>query len=519
MRVPTITWIDAGDGYQQATAAVPYDYAHPRGARFPLHMVRLPAADPAHKIGTLFVNFGGPGDPAAAWVRQGGRSLFPPQVLARYDLVGVDPRGTGQSRPVRCTASTREQQSLPYATARKFPVNRAQEAQAIAQVRRYAWECRARNGDLLDHVGTLPFARDLDVLRAALGDRRINLVGMSYGSFLGQVVANTFPTRTGALVLDGVVDPAWAGGPPGSISWVRQNGDLGSWQTLSQFFGLCAQAGPQHCAFAAGGAPQRKYATLAARLRATPLMIPVPGQAAVPLGYTELLSVTGFRLYVGVAWPLLAQFLQAAYTGDADSVAKIITEMFPPPAPGYDNLLDANTAITCGDTDNPRDPHRYGQVGRRRDATVAPYFGSRWAYFALDCAPWHGHASERYSGPWTARTANPVLIIGNRYDPATPYRNAVKVHCLLPNSTLMTVNGVGHAALFTSACAVRATVRYLLTGATPPAGTVCNQDTEPFDPASAAKAGSRALTSPQGLTEFTRLLPVAGSRPSSRRPD
>jgi pimeloyl-ACP methyl ester carboxylesterase len=196
-------WSDAGDGYQQAYATVPYDYAHPRGKTFRLKLVRLPAADPAHRIGSLFINFGGPGAPAAVTVRQIGKFLLPPQVLARYELVGVDPRGTGESQPVRCTASTREQLTFPYATAAKFPVTDAEQAEATRQVHRYATQCRARNGDLLDHVGTLPFARDLDVLRAALGDRQINYYGLSYGTFLGQVLANTFPTRTGALSTGG----------------------------------------------------------------------------------------------------------------------------------------------------------------------------------------------------------------------------------------------------------------------------------------------------------------------------
>src|SRR3712207_1846749 len=122
---------------------------------------------------------------------------------------------------------------------------------------RSAEECRARNGDLLDHVGTLQFARDLDVLRAAMGDSRINLYGLSYGTFLGQVVANTFPTRTGALVLDSVVDPDWASGPPGTISWIREGGATGSAETLDRFFDLCAEAGPPRCVFAADGDPER----------------------------------------------------------------------------------------------------------------------------------------------------------------------------------------------------------------------------------------------------------------------
>jgi pimeloyl-ACP methyl ester carboxylesterase len=132
--VPTIRWSDAGEGYQQAYAAVPYDYARPAGKTFRLKLVRLPATDRAHRIGSLFINFGGPGDTAAVKVRQIGRFLLPPPVLARYDLVGVDPRGTGESQPVRCTASTSEQLTFPYATAAKFPVTRAEQAEAIRQV-------------------------------------------------------------------------------------------------------------------------------------------------------------------------------------------------------------------------------------------------------------------------------------------------------------------------------------------------------------------------------------------------
>jgi pimeloyl-ACP methyl ester carboxylesterase len=479
--VPTVQWADAGDGYQEATVQVPYDYARPHGRTLGLHLVRLPAADPAHRIGSLFVNFGGPGAPAAGVVRAGGKNLLPAEVLARYDLVGVDPRGTGKSRPVRCTDSTAEQLSLPYATGQAFPTDSAEQVQAVGQATRLAVQCRARNGNLLNHVGTLTFARDLDVLRAALGDPRINLLGFSYGTFLGQVLANTFPDRTGALVLDGVVDPAWASGAPGSIGWIRANGDIGSWETLQRFFQLCAQAGQQRCAFAADGDPEHTFAELAARLRNRPLEITLPGRDPRPLGYDDLIILSSVMLS-SLDWPALGQFLHAAQSGDAQSVAEVLGQVLPPPTSEYNNYVDANAAIACGDTDNPRDPRRYGAVGHRRDATVAHYTGSRWAYLGLDCAPWLGRSTERHTGPWTARTRTPVLLLATRYDPNTPYRNAVRVHQLLPNSALLTVDGVGHAVeLPTSSCAAAATTRYLLTGATPPPGTVCGQDFTPFD--------------------------------------
>ncbi|WP_138735985.1 alpha/beta hydrolase, partial [Modestobacter excelsi] len=487
VQVPTIEWSDAGDGFQQATIPVPYDYARPDGRTLGLHLVRLPASDPDHRIGSLFVNFGGPGAPAAALVRAGGRDMFTPEVLARYDLVGVDVRGTGESQPVHCFDDPTQLHELPYVTGPSFPTTPAEETEAIAQAHRLAEVCRARNGDLLDHVGTLPAARDLDVLRAALGDSRINLVGYSYGTFLGQVVANVFPDRVGALVLDGVATPAWAGGRAGGISWLRNHSDEASADTLREFFRLCAEAGPQRCALAADGDPQQALAALADRLRAEPLTVSVAGRPPQQIGYDELVRFTfsAFGIYSPPLWPVLAEFLHAAVTGDTDTVAGILTDLAQFTLPGMEDYSTANIAIACADTDNPADSQRYGQLGRQRDRTVAPYAGSSWAHLALPCASWDGRSTERYTGPWNATTSNPVLLVSTRHDPATPYRNAVRVHDLLPHSALLTVDGVGHGAIDSSSCAKQVTARYLLTGATPPAGTVCPQDRAPFDPPSA----------------------------------
>jgi pimeloyl-ACP methyl ester carboxylesterase len=176
-------------------------------------------------------------------------------------------------------------------------------------------------------------------------------------------------------------------------------------------------------------------------------------------------------------------------------VAAVVAGLPQPPTPeGYVNYPDANAATTCGDTDNPDDPYRYGEVARDLDATSAPHVGSRWAYLGLVCAPWVGRSTERHTGPWDSWTRNPVLVIGNRYDPATPYRNAVGVHDLLPNSTLLIVDGVGHGSVGTSSCAAALTSQYLLTGATPPAGTVCPQDRGAFDPAPATALTSAVRT-------------------------
>ncbi len=170
VEVPVIAWSEAGDGYQQARIAVPSDYAHPEGPKFHLNAVRLPASDPEKRLGSIFFNFGGPGEGAAASVREGGKFILPPEVLARYDVIGVDPRGTGRSQPVRCLSGIKAQQNLPYAMGATFPTNARERVIAYRQAHRYARECHARNSDLLNHVGTLPFARDLDVIRAAMCD-------------------------------------------------------------------------------------------------------------------------------------------------------------------------------------------------------------------------------------------------------------------------------------------------------------------------------------------------------------
>ena len=480
--VPVIAWEDAGDGYQEATATVPLDYADPGGRSLDLHLVRLPATDPAQRIGTLFIDFGGPGIPGAATVRSGGGELFPPEVLARYDLVGVDARGTGESSPVRCVDDPAELQALPYATGADFPTTPAEEAEAVAQARSLAEACRARNGDLLDSVGTLPAARDLDVLRAALGDDRINLVGFSYGTFLGQVVANVFPDRVGALVLAGVVDPAWASGPPDSISWLRTNADQGSAEALQEFFRRCGQAGPDRCAFAASGDPERAFTDLLDRLRAEPLTVSVPGQPPRPFGSAELIRAahSTFGLYLPL-WAPFADLVQALSERVVDAVEDILTAFAEFRPPGMEDYTTANLAIGCADTDNPADPARYGELGRLHDETVAPHAGSSWAWLALPCAFWEGRSTERHTGSWNATTAAPVLLVNTRFDAGTPHRNAVRVHDLLPNSALLTVDGVGHDALATSSCAMDLTAQYLLTRATPPAGTVCPQDLDPFD--------------------------------------
>jgi pimeloyl-ACP methyl ester carboxylesterase len=482
-----VPWRDCGDGFQCATVKVPLDYDQPNGRLIDLAVARLPASDPAHRIGSLFINPGGPGASGVQLVLGGARLLYAPGVRARFDIVGFDPRGVAASTPVRCFASTEEQQAF-YQNYPSIPTTRQELRRAGAKVRELARRCQARAGWLLPHVSTADVARDLDVLRARVGDRRLTYVGYSYGTYLGATYANLFPQRIRALALDAVIDaPAYTTGRKGSTTFVRQHSDRGSAATLSEFFRLCRQAASR-CAFGASGNPTRKFAALAARLRERPAQAP----DGSTFGYADLVALTVETLYLPWQWDDLADILEqlhAATTPSATATAigrlRALRRAGTRPqsraaAAPYDNRLEAATASICGDTTNPRSLRAF-----RRDARAADrrsgYVGAYWAYATLPCLAWPGRAQDGYAGPWSAPTSAPILVLTARFDPATPHRNAVIMDRLLPRSRRLTVNGWAHTALQTrSACADGALERYLVRLALPRRGATCETGVVPF---------------------------------------
>lgn len=484
VKVPKLTWKKQKDGFETTTLTVPYDYRKPAGRTFPLAVIRLPASNRKTRVGGLVFNFGGPGGESVSQVRALAKSL-PAAIRARYDIVGIDPRGVGGSRPVRCSATTEQQQADTLVGIGDYPETAAEFAVATKQAAALAARCRARNGDLLDHIGTLPFARDIDVLRAAMGDKLINYYGLSYGTFLGQVLANLFPTRTGALIIDGVVVPEWAKGTRTPISWTREGYDTGAKQTLQEFFRRCDRT--PACVFSGNSAA--RFDALAKRLRAEPLLVEGQGE----IGYSELVVLAQSALYSPSTWPALAdalvnlEKLAAAPAGAPqpararDAVRRAL-ELGRSGAAPYDAYPDAATAITCADTDNSRNPAAYPGLGSAREAGAGGYFGSRATFLAFPCAFWAGRSTERWTGPWNARTTRPVLVLSTTYDPATPYENAVAVSKTLRNARLLTVDGVGHTTLGTSRCSSALVEAYLVKGTLPKAGTHCAQSIDPFAP-------------------------------------
>jgi pimeloyl-ACP methyl ester carboxylesterase len=489
--------------FECATVGVPLDYDAPGGARISIAMVRLPAANPSLRQGSLFINPGGPGGSGVDFAVAAAPFLFTQDVRDRFDIVGFDPRGIIRSDPLRCFGTPR--QWGPYFTPFTFPLTEAEVQQWIAADRYLDGACARRGGAILDHMSTANVARDMDRLRQAVGDQKLTYYGVSYGSMLGQTYANMFPESFRALVIDGVLDPiAWTTGAPGEEDLpfsTRLRSDVGAQDTLGEFFRLC-DAGGAACPLAAGAGAAARYANLADTLRAGPVLIEDPSSGELfEYNYSFLIGDTLGAMYDSFGWPDFALFLAfleaqaspatlgqalAAFRGTRE-LARTSSELSRAAGgyvtkrgfPAYPNFVEGFPAVACADSDNPDAYDAWVDAGADADAAHG-YFGRIWTWASAICAEWPGADDDRYVGPFDTATANPVLVVGAKWDPATRYEGAVIAHNLLPNSALLTVDSWGHTSLFASACADAAIAAYLISQTTPAPGATCSQDLVPW---------------------------------------
>ena len=490
-RVPVLKWRPCGPDFPGklcATAKVPLDYDRPRGRTTQLALAKVPASNPARRIGTVFINPGGPGGSGVELLLTGFGDTLAANLDGRFDIVGFDPRGVAGSDPLHCFDSAEEADAF-FAGLPIFPYQRTQERPFFERYRQLGPECLDDRQAVARHMSTADVARDLDLLRRAVGDAKLSYLGFSYGSYLGNTYANLFPRKVRALVIDGVLDPRlWSTGRQ-----IRSD-RVATQQVFDEFLRLCDAAGPQ-CAFFTSGGSAARWKALANQIRREPVEL----EPGFRYTYDLLIADAASVMYSPEVWSDYATFLDFVADlalGDrpaADLVsrrARLLERLAPAqPEADYPNFLDAYYGNQCADTEYPQ---RFSTYRATADyAKRGSQFGPFWWWPNAGCANWPT-SPDRYVGPWTARTSAPVLVVGNRFDPATDYAGAQASDRLLRNSRLLTYAGWGHTAYGRSACTTDHVDRYLLTGALPRRGTVCPANPNPFTAAADQRLAARA---------------------------
>ncbi len=497
--VPPIAWhrCPAGSaaamagGFLCATVAAPLDYRNPSGPKIKLAVVEHVATGSARR-GVIFFNPGGPGGPGTVQL-PAYIGFWPKELLRGYDLVSWDPRGSGASTAVQCFPSAAAESAFlgKYSV---FPAGRDQQGAYIRRWREFGRICAARNGALLRHVSTADTARDLNLLRQALRQPKLNYLGLSYGTFLGATYANLFPRRVGRLVLDGNVPPeAWTNGgrpDPRLSTYLRMGSDEAAARALAAFLRICGQRSTQACAFSAGrpAATTAKWDALLARLRRAPITL-----GGVAYTYAEIVTSVSTALpYVQPyttpvtggsfpGWPQAAQGLQQLWTA-RNGVAGATRAAPLAAAVASDQRyggVEQGFAVQCDEAPSPP-ASAYAGLQRlvlRRSGVIG--LPDLWSNDE-PCATWPLHGQDTYSGPWNAPTS-PILVIGNTTDPFLPLRDAIAMTRQLANARLLVVHGYGHTAFLNpSTCASNYMTAYFRTGALPPKRAVCGQNLPPF---------------------------------------
>jgi len=457
-----LSWEPCEEHFQCATLTVPLDYANPDAGAIAIAVLRDPAADPAQRIGSLLVNPGGPGASGIDYAKTGSQ-VATEAVRDRHDVVGFDPRGVGRSDPLDCVDD--DELSALFA-ADGSPDNPAEIMQLDALGAALAVGCRERSGGLLPHIGTANVARDLDVLRAVLGDSTLTYLGKSYGTLIGLSYARLFPTRVGRMVLDGVVDPTLTG----SQSAIGQA--KGFEESLALFMSNCVQ---DDCPL--GRSLDTAFARFD-RLMADIDASPLPTEDGREL--TQSLALLGvvYPLYYdpSEAYPIVRAALERALDGDGTTLMVYADLYLDRSADGRfeSNFMEVLQAVSCVDEQYPRS---IAEVQALLPAAVAasPRFGAYLAWISLGCTHWPV-PSQADDSPVTAPGAPPILVVGSTGDPATPYANAVSVADQLESGVLVTLEGSAHTAYRNggSACVDAAVDGYLLEGTAPAAGLTCS---------------------------------------------
>jgi pimeloyl-ACP methyl ester carboxylesterase len=430
-----------------ATVDVPLDYADPDGETISLALDRRRARDPDNKVGSLLVNPGGPGGSGVDFIK--GGVGFTSEVSDRFDIVGFDPRGVGGSGEVPCAKETiddlRAADSSPDTPAEQQQLDDA--AQAVAD------DCAKNAGTLLPHIGTDDVVRDMDVIRAAVGDDKLTYAGFSYGTLLGLRYLALFPTHARAIYLDGVVDPEqdFVGFLTGQARAFESR--------VQQILDACP-AGKSGCP---DGGAAAAYDKIAAQVEVEPLKAS-RGKVVDP---TALATAALYATYVESFAGNLYRGLSQGLDGDGTALRAMA-----------DNYYDEGNFASYAGVECIDSPHPVGAAAFKAFAddltAISPRFGGAIANELLPCAFWPASVHS-VVGPVTAPDGPPTLVVGTTNDSATPYEQAVKVAKLLQHGRLLTYQGDQHTSYGASACTAEAAARYFVDLELPDDGTVCKK--------------------------------------------
>jgi pimeloyl-ACP methyl ester carboxylesterase len=450
-------WTDCGRGFGCAEIRVPRDYAAPAEGYLNVAIVRAAATKPAIRIGSLLINPGGPGASGVEFVRD-SVVIFPAELRERFDIVGFDPRGVNSSTAIRCIDNLDGHNALDPS-----PDDATELEALVDSARVYADACASRNETTLAYLSTDAVARDLDMIRAAVGDEKLTYLGFSYGTLIGALYAERFPGHIRAMTLDGAVDPSL------DLQAFRAGQAKAFEGALTRFLKDCAKR--TTCAFHENGNSTRAFDALMASIDRNPipaLRLRDPRLVGPGLAWYAVLGA----LYSEAYWPVLATALSQAKEGDG-SLMLAISDPFRGRKPNgsYSNLQDAYTANTCLDYPAPTDVATY--TGWARQLTRdAPHFAQMIAYNDLICAFWSIPAEGRPHAV-SAPDAPPIVIVGTTGDPATPYAWAEALAEQLRSSVLVTRDGEGHTGYAESQCVEDAVDAYLLELTLPEDGLTC----------------------------------------------
>lgn len=454
-----LKWRDCYGNYQCSSLLVPIDYADLSGGAFSLALLRYQALDQDRRIGSLVVNPGGPGSSGVDYAYS-AEYIVSPEILERFDIVGFDPRGVGESAAIKCLNDAETDASF---AADPKPDDEAEFALFISDARDYFAKC-SENTEHLTNYSTLNSARDLEILRSALGDEQLNFLGKSYGTYLGTLYAELFPESVGRFVLDGAVDPN------SNIREAVLGQAIGFESALNAFISNCLNS--SSCALTGD--------LQSARNQVIDLLT---NTAITPLESKSGREVTEGLVLLGIAsalydsesgWPVLRDAFKEATLGSGTSFLTLADQYAGRQENGkyLSNENDALQVISCLDQNELETVSTF-KKGVAEFAKRAPIFGPYLAYAGLACRYFPNLSSVEQIEIKSLKT-KPILIVGTTRDPATPYKWAQSLAKIFEGSILITLDGDGHAGHGRgSTCVDSAVDRYLLTGAMPKSELFC----------------------------------------------